>query len=47
MIQPLRRAHLRIWVVLTVVLYVLFIACLLVRRTSTPLNSNLHWERYK
>ena len=47
MIQPLRRAHFRIWLVLAVALYAVFMAGLLVRRTSTPLNSNLHWEQYR
>lgn len=47
MIQPLRRAHFRIWLVLAVLLYAVFIAGLLVRRTSTPPNSNLHWEQYR
>ena len=47
MIQPLRRAHFRIWLVLAVVLYVIFIAGLLTRQTSTPQNQDLHWERYR
>ena len=45
MIQPLRRAHFRIWLVLAVVLYAVFVAALLARRSTTPLNSNLHWEQ--
>ena len=47
MIQPLRRVHFRIWVVLAVVLYAVFIAGLLARRTSTPSNPNLHWEQLR
>ena len=47
MIQPLRRAHFRIWAVLAVLLYAVFIAGLLVRRTTTPPNPNLHWEQYR
>jgi hypothetical protein len=47
MIRPLRRAHFRIWVAMAVVLYTVFIASLLVRRTSTPPNPNLHWEQYR
>ncbi len=47
MIQPLRRAHYRIWWVLAVVLYAVFIAGLLARRTTTPVNPNLHVERYR
>jgi hypothetical protein len=46
-IQPLRRAHFRIWVVLAVVLYAVFIAGLFVRRTNTPPNPNLHWEQFR
>lgn len=47
MIQPLRRAHFRIWLVLAVVLYAVFIVGLLARRTSTPANPNLHWEQFR
>ena len=47
MIQRLRRAHFRIWVVLAVVLYAVFIAGLLARRASTPPNPNLDWEQYR
>ena len=45
MIQPLRRAHLRIWIVLSAILYTVFAAGLLARRSATPRNPNLHWER--
>lgn len=47
MIQPLRRAHFRIWMVLAVLLYAVFAAGLAVRRSSTPANPNLLWERYR
>jgi hypothetical protein len=47
MIQPLRRAHFLIWIALAVVMYVIFIAGLLARRTTTPPNPALHWERYR
>ena len=47
MIQPLRRAHFRIWVVLTLLLYVVFLAGLLARRTTTPPNPSLQWERLR
>jgi hypothetical protein len=47
MIQPLRRAHFRIWVVLALLLYATFIAGLLVRRTATPVNSAIQWEQYR
>lgn len=47
MIQPLRRAHFRIWLVLLVVLYATLIGGVLARRTTTPPNPNLLWERYR
>ena len=43
MIQPLRRAHFRIWLVLAVVLYAVFVAGLAARRSTTPKNPNLDW----
>ena len=45
MIQPLRRAHFRIWVVLALLLYAVFLGGLLARRTTTPPNPKLHWEQ--
>jgi hypothetical protein len=47
MIQPLRRAHFRIWVVLAVAMYAVFIAGLMARRSATPADANLHWEQYR
>ena len=47
MIAPLRRAHYRIWLVLAVALYTVFIAGLLSRRTTTPPNTGVQWERYR
>jgi len=47
MIRPLRRAHFRIWAVLALLMYAVFIAGLLARRTTTPPNPNLHWEQYR
>lgn len=47
MIQPLRRAHDRIWVVLVLLLYAVFLAGLLARRTTTPVNPTLHWEQLR
>lgn len=44
MTRPLRRAHRRVWLVLTVALYALLIAAIAARRPSTPVNVNLHWE---
>lgn len=47
MIRPLRKAHFRIWLLLTVVLYAVLAAGLLARRQATPLNSNVHWEQLR
>jgi len=47
MIAPLRRAHYRIWLVLAIALNAVFIAGLLSRRTTTPPNAGLQWERYR
>ena len=47
MIAPLRRAHYRIWLGLAVVIYTIFIAGLLARRTTTLVNTNLHLEQYR
>jgi hypothetical protein len=47
MIAPLRRAHYRIWLVLAIGLYVVFIAGLFSRRTTTPPNPGVHWEQYR
>jgi hypothetical protein len=47
MIQPLRRAHRAIWIVLPVILGVLFFAALLRRGPTMPINPNVHWEIYK
>jgi hypothetical protein len=47
MIAPLRRAHFRIWLVVAVALYAVFIAGLLSRRTTTPSNAGVQWERYR
>ena len=47
MIQPLRRTHFWIWIVLTALLSLMFTAGLIVRRPATPKNPDLHWEKYK
>ena len=47
MIQPLRRAHFRIWMVLSALLSILFIAGLVVGRPGTPDNPDLRWEKFK
>ena len=47
MIQPLRRAHFRVWVVLTAALWLLFAISITMRHETTPLNQNLNWESLK
>jgi hypothetical protein len=47
MIQPLRRRHFGIWIVLTTLLGALFAASLMVRRPTTPNNPSIHWEKYR
>ena len=47
MIRPLRRAHLRIWVVFAVLLPAVFLVALAARRPTTPRNSDLIWERLR
>jgi hypothetical protein len=47
MIQPLRRAHFTIWMVLAVLLYAVVFAGLTARRSTTPTNPNLHWENLR
>lgn len=47
MIRPLRRAHRRLWLLLAVLLPALFVAGLWARRTTTPANPDLLWERYR
>ena len=47
MIAPLRRAHFRFWLLLAVALYAVFIAGLLTRLTTTPVNADVHWEQYR
>ena len=47
MIQPLRRVHFRVWVVLALLVYAVFLAALLARRTTTPLNPTVHWEQLR
>jgi hypothetical protein len=47
MTQPLRRAHFRIWAVLALILYAVFAAGVAARRTTTPRNPNLSWERFR
>ena len=44
MTRPLRRAHFRIWLVLAVMLYAVFLTGILVRRSTTPPNPNVRWE---
>lgn len=47
MTRPLRRAHFRIWVALAILMWALFTAGLLARRSATPRNPAFHWEQYQ
>jgi len=47
MIQPLRRLHFKIWLVLPLIFAALFSAGLLLRRSTIPANAHIHWETYK
>jgi hypothetical protein len=47
MTRPLRRAHLRIWITLAVLLPVLLVTAVAARRTTTPRNSDMVWERIR
>jgi len=47
MTRPMRRAHLRIWLVLAIVLPGLLILAVSARRGATPVNPGLRWEMYK
>ena len=47
MTHPLRRAHLRIWIALAVLLPALLMAAILARRTTIPINPDLVWERIR
>jgi hypothetical protein len=47
MTRPLRRAHARIWLLLSVLLPAILLAALAVRRTPTPNNPHLNWEQYR
>ena len=47
MTRALRRAHRRVWLVLTVTLYALLIAAITWRHPSPPVNADLHWEEFR
>jgi hypothetical protein len=47
MIQPLRRAHYRIWMVLPILLFAIFIAGLVTRHTTTPVNPAFNEEKLR
>ena len=47
MIEPLRRSHFRVWIVVSALLSILYTAGLIVRRPTMPKNPNAHWEKYK
>lgn len=47
MTRPLRKAHLRIWMALAVLLPILFARALMVRHSTTPANPSVHWEQLR
>jgi hypothetical protein len=47
MTAPLRRWHLRVWLLIMVVAPLVFVAALLARRPTTPSNPGITWERGK
>ena len=47
MTRPLRRAHLRIWIALALVLPAVLIAAIAARRTTTPPNRDVIWGRIR
>ena len=47
MMQPLRRAHFWIWVLLPAVMALVFAAGLAARHDTTPLNPAVRWENFK
>lgn len=47
MIRPLRRSHLRIWILLALTLPILFVTALAMRRNATPINANFVWGQLR
>lgn len=47
MTRPLRRLHLRLWIVLAVALPALVWVGLASRRPTAPRNPDLLWERFR
>lgn len=47
MTRPLRRWHLRIWLLLAVLLPIVLIAGLAGRQDTTPRNATIIWEKLR
>ena len=47
MVQPLRRAHFWIWIVLAIALPAVFAVAIAARHSATPPNPSVSWEKYK
>ena len=47
MTAPLRRWHLRVWLLIGIVAPLIFVAGLLARRPTTPSNLAITWESRK
>ena len=47
MTAPLRRRHLAVWIALGIALAAIFSFGLRDRRSATPPNAGLHWEKMR
>ncbi len=47
MTRPLRRDHLRIWIVMAIAMLLIFAASIMERRDTTPRNTGIDWSQTK
>ena len=47
MTRPLRRLHLRIWILLAILLPLVLLAGVAGRQNTTPVNNDIAWEHLK
>ena len=47
MIAPLRRNHFRAWMAISLFLAISFVVSLSLRRSKTPPNQGIRWDRVK
>jgi len=45
--RPLRRDHLRIWIVMAIAMLLIFAASIAERRDTTPRNAGIDWSQTK